>query len=368
MNKKKIGFKAFLNIGVCALFAGYYMHLVEEKLTHNIDFVDSIEKDYHSLADPFLGILKNAEGVSKVFYADNKGYATGYGFNPTQNTPEYNREILKFAQVDEKTIEIIVLNANKYRNSGNKTIPPELKAIHFTNDQINKMALFAQKSYEQDFAVVLKEKIEGKGITGASEKKLLTSYKQLPRNKKGVLTHMVYKVGVNNLRKYNTFFTHFIDYLGNPTVENKEIVASSFIYHYKDNGKDLLDTRVSKIHHDEFMKDIKDEPELAKQDSVVKPVVSDKEKWDSASKEVSKELNKAKNDKYDREHPSAVERIYKTEQNETVDQTEDTPVLEEEDDEGTMVVYNSESNVEVVTNITTNGTTSTKKVVLKFKN
>lgn len=48
------------------------------------------------IKDPFLSLLKRAEGFQKGFYADNKGYAVGYGYNPTQNSKEYNKSILDY--------------------------------------------------------------------------------------------------------------------------------------------------------------------------------------------------------------------------------------------------------------------------------
>ena len=50
------------------------------------------------------------------FYADNKGYAVGYGYNPTQNSKEYNKSILDYAGVDENTKQVILKNAEKYKN------------------------------------------------------------------------------------------------------------------------------------------------------------------------------------------------------------------------------------------------------------
>lgn len=189
------------------------------------------------------------------------------------------------------------------------------------------MAIFAKSSYEKDFYSVLKEKIEHKGYTGSKENDLLKSYKDLPENQKAVLIHMVYKVGCNNLKKYNTFFNNFINYLDHPTVENKEKVATQFIYHYKSQGKDLLDNRVSKIHYNEFMKDMPVEKVVAQtNDKVVTPINQDKplnddQKFVKAAKEVRQDMldnfsikhiwaylqkNKQENERYEQIHGSDI--------------------------------------------------------------
>lgn len=320
---KKVAFKAFKNLAICGLLLGYNIHLINEKIVHDQSFVESIKNDYQavssSLADCFINILKSAEGVSSSFYPDNKGYAVGYGFNPTQNTAQYNKSILEFAQVDPIIAKFIIEHANDYKNTQTKGIPEEFKNIKFTPEQINKMAIFAKQSYEKDFYSVLKEKIEHKGYNGAKEEKLLKSYQDLPSNQKAVLIHMVYKVGSNNLRKYNTFFSNFINYLDNPSVENKEKVATQFIYHYKSQGKDLLDNRVSKIHYQEFMRDIPVEKLVENVPAKPQPELSDKEKFDKATKEVRQDMldnfsikniwaylqkNKKENELYEKEHGS----------------------------------------------------------------
>lgn len=115
-SKKKIAFKAFKNLAIAGLLLSYNIHLINEKIVHDQSFVESITKDYEavssSISDCFIAVLKKAEGVSDKFYPDNKGYAVGYGFNPTQNTPEYNKAILEFAQVDPTVAQFIIDHAN----------------------------------------------------------------------------------------------------------------------------------------------------------------------------------------------------------------------------------------------------------------
>lgn len=144
---------------------------------------------------------------------------------------------------------------------------------------------------------VLTEKLERKNFSQDKEDKILKAYLNMPSNQKSVLIHMVYKVGSQNLRKYNNFFNSLINYLDNPTLENKEKVALQFVYHYKSNGKNLLDTRVSKIHYNEFMKDPPKEV-IENNNTIEKPTkkeeapktLTEKEKFDKAAEDVRKDI------------------------------------------------------------------------------
>lgn len=357
---KKLAFKAFKNLAICGLVLGYNIHLIHEKLENNIPIVESIKNDYEvvssTLSDSFVGLLKKAEGVSQKFYPDNKGYATGYGFNPTQNSPEYNRQILTFAEVNPETINFILKNANKYKDVQSKNVPEEFKQIKFTPEQINKMAIFAKVSYEKDFRTVLNEKLERKNFTKDKEDKILNNYLHMPSNQKSVLIHMVYKVGVKNLRKYNNFFNSLINYLDTPTLENKEKVALQFVYHYKSNGQTLLDTRVSKIHYKEFMK------EAPKEVIDVKPIkkedapksLTEEEKFNKAADDVRKDMLsnfsltniwnylKSNKEQYDKTHENENNNIVFTRNKSQPVETMEVQYSEEESDDDQLYLYNEE--------------------------
>ena len=258
-------FKCFIRLSVVIGGTMYYTHLVYQKEHQDIAMSQTINQDYdlltqagknlgNMIAEPFLALLGKAEGSSYKFYLDNKGFATGYGFNPTQNDANYNKAILKYADVDPRTIDTIVNISSKYKNTQLKAVPEELQNVSFSKKQIQKMAIFARKSYEQDFLIVFKEKMDAKHFSEQREKVLINRYQVLTDEQRAVLIHMTYKVGQPGLEHYNTFFSDFIKYLENPTTENQEKVANDFVYHYKQNGKVLVDTRVDNIHHDLFMK------------------------------------------------------------------------------------------------------------------
>lgn len=292
-------FKFFIKVGFVTVAASYYLHAVNEQIkkNDNPDIISSFEsvikQQYEFIKSPFLSLLSKAEGFEKSFYADNKGYAVGYGYNPTQNSQQYNKSILDYAGVDEATQQKILKNAEKYRNQDGGAVPKEFKDIKFTKEQLDKMAIYAQGSYEKSFYRVLSHKLDNKKIQGEKRIKIIKSYIELPENKKAVLIHMAYKVGEKNLEKYNNFFNNFILYLENPSEKNKEAVANSFTYKYAKNGKMLHDTRVEKIHHDLFMKDM---PKISQdinkkvEQKVHKKELSEKEKFDKAMKEVNEQI------------------------------------------------------------------------------
>lgn len=289
--------KAFVKLGVLTIAATYYFGAIQTQMKkdENVSVFSSIEEviknQYEAIKDPFLSLLKKAEGLDNKFYPDNKGYAVGYGYNPTQNSEDYNKSILDYAGVDQNTQEIILKNAGKYKNQNGSQVPEEFKHVKFTQDQLDKMALYAQQSYERSFFKVLNNKLDKKHIEKNDREKILSAYANLPENKKAVLIHMAYKVGEANLEKYNNFFNNFINYLENPTNENKIAVADSFTYKYAKNGVMLHDTRVEKIHHDLFMKEIpKKEIIVEHKTNSEKPKLTEQEKLQKAMKEVNQQI------------------------------------------------------------------------------
>lgn len=291
--KKKWFWKLSWKVTLIFMATGYYAHVLYDKAHFQASTSDVIAHDYNVIVAPFLNLLGKAEGNSSTFYADNKGYAIGYGFNPTQNSREYNQGILDFAKVDTKTAQTILDESGKYRNVSNqgKNVPEDLKNVHLSQDEINRMALYAQHSYEKSFMTVLQERMQAEGYSPEKIQKAVQEYQNLPDNQKAVLIHMTYKVGEPGLRKYHSFFHDFAIYLNNQTNENREKVANDFIYHYTSGKKVLLDTRVMKIHHDMFLEKPvyaqNHQDDSAKKD---KPItLTDSEKYLKASKEISEQ-------------------------------------------------------------------------------
>lgn len=292
--------KFFFKVGILGFAATYYFGAINNQMKkdENASLLTSIEdviKDqYDTIKDPFLNLLKRAEGFQKGFYADNKGYAVGYGYNPTQNSKEYNKSILDFAGVDENTKQVILKNADKYKNQNGGKVPEEFKTAKFTKEQLDKMAVYSQHTYERSFYRVLNQKLDAKQIEGNRRIKITKAYVELPQNKKAVLIHMSYKVGETNLTKYRNFFNNFINYLEDPSYKNKEAVANSFTYKFAKDGVMLNDTRVEKMHHDLFMKEMPKEDAVLEnkpiKTSVEKTKLTEKERMNKAMKEVNEQI------------------------------------------------------------------------------
>lgn len=370
-------FKCFLKLGVFSVAATYYFGAIHTQIENNekstiLSSIEEVIKDqYKNIKDPFLSLLKRAEGYKEEFYPDNKGYAVGYGYNPTQNSNQYNKSILDFAGVDDKTKEVVLKNSEKYRNENGGKVPQELREAKFTKEQLDKMAVYSQHTYERAFFRVLNHKLDVKKFNETKKIKILKAYTALAENKKAVLIHMTYKVGETNLKKYHNFFNSFINYLDNPSNENKETVGKAFTYKYAKNGVMLHDTRVEKLHHDLFIKEMPkiEIVENNKNNNIILKPMSNKEKlqlteqdkFNKAMKEVNQQitLNAAfellakavikANDKFsknsDKNNPQEVRPFYKEEV-----QEDNNENIDEDDEAGQY--YESSSDVQ---NIIING-------------
>ena len=302
--------KTMLRGSAIAALAAMYMHALHKQVDldeqarreEQDGYFYCVMKDgYDMFSDAFVDILHSAEGFSKKFYPDNKGVAVGYGYNPTQNSAEYNKGIMDFAGIDEATQALILKNAGKLRESDMGCVPEEFKGIRLTGEQINKMALYAKMTYEQDFLQVLQAKMEARGYGASAKQKALASYGRLPDNEKAVLVHMAYKVGRANLSKYEGFFGNFLAYLDNPTDENRKKVSEGFVYRYKKGGKMLTDDRVGRMHRTAFLgagakhgaKAGSGQAQLAKEAPAVPADagLTEDEKYAQASKEVAQMMS-----------------------------------------------------------------------------
>lgn len=196
----------------------------------------------------FTLLLETTEGKENKFYKDNRGIAIGYGWNPTQNTKEFNLKIAKALKLNKKETANIIKISNT--NSIN-AVPDFLKDFYLNNQQLSKIAEFTMERYEKEFLNVLKVKAEQKSQNYDLMK---AKYSQLPFNQQVVFIHMVYKVGATNLLKYDDFFDNIFAYFNNPTIKNLDVASNSFQYSYVDrNGTRRRDTRIEKTHQNFFV-------------------------------------------------------------------------------------------------------------------
>lgn len=213
---------------------------------------------FHSKTEAFLYLINVAEGVSNKFYLDNIGIATAYGWNPTRNTTVFNTQVSKAMGLNSseiKSIQSISNDFNSFINVNNKNtklqqvqfIPKQLKNTVLTQKQINNNALFMLQFYEKEFIKTLEIKAKERHYDFS---KALTFYNSMPSNQQVVMIHMVYKLGLSGLLKYNNFFDHLFNYFEQPTNVNFKKISSNFEYTYKSrDGQTINDDKVVKIHN-----------------------------------------------------------------------------------------------------------------------
>lgn len=229
----------------------------------NINSVDNDVVQYHMLSslfqskdEAFRKLLFITEGESKVFYKDNSGIATLYGWNPTKNSKEFNLQLAKELGLNKKERDAIeAISANP----SIQDVPANLKGIVFSKWHLKKSVHFMLNFYEQEFFKVLKVKANEKNKDYDT---LLEQYEELPFNQQAVLIHMIYKVGATNLLKYNQFFDTLFAYMDNPSSRHLKDISKSFEYSYKTRNGDILrDTRIEKKHESFFSDCLNDQPQ-----------------------------------------------------------------------------------------------------------
>lgn len=203
---------------------------------------------FKNKSQAFLNLLKKTEGVAHKFTLDNIGIAAAYGWNPTRNTQEFNKNVAQNIGLSRKETKII---AEISADTGSKKkpvqyVPKQLKKTVLTQEQMNKSAIFMMNFYEDEFLKVLKIKARQKQ---EDTEKVVSFYKNLPNNQQVVMIHMAYKVGTSGLLKYNQFFNNLFVYMNQPTEDNFTRIAPNFEYSYKTrDDRNIHDTKVENIH------------------------------------------------------------------------------------------------------------------------
>jgi GH24 family phage-related lysozyme (muramidase) len=199
--------------------------------------VENVTKSvFKSKKEAFISLLGVTEGKSPIFYKDNLGIATAYGWNPTKNKKEFNVEIAKdigMTASQVKTIEKIS------ENNRVQSVPSNLKDVVLTDKQVKKSAEVMMVYYEKEFLNVLNRKC--KQLNKDCEL-YEAKYHELPANQQAVMIHMAYKVGTPNLLKYNQFFIGLFKYMDNPSEKNLQIIKDNLEYSFK--------TRKGEVKHD----------------------------------------------------------------------------------------------------------------------
>lgn len=221
-------------------------HNIISAYSHRQQYKHTISSAFRNKKEAFTKLLFVAEGKSKIFYKDNIGVATAYGWNPTTNPKEFNLPIAKAMGFNTKEQKAIAdISASPARRPISY-VPASLKKIILSDKQLKQSAAIMMVEYEKEFINVLKVKARQKN---QDFDKLMDGYELLPNNQQAVLLHMTYKVGAHNLLKYNQFFDHLFKYINHPTQKNMQLVSNNFEYNYKTkDGQKVRDTRVEKKH------------------------------------------------------------------------------------------------------------------------
>lgn len=198
---------------------------------------------FESKTEAFLNILRITEGKSNKFYHDNKGVATAYGWNPTRNSKEFNKEVAQAIGLPKKATKVI---EEISANPSVKYVPKQLKNTVLSDKQVYKSAVFMMDFYERQFIKVLRRQALQKGYSPTKAEKF---YYSMPYNQQAVMMHMAYKLGNAGLSKYNNFFGKLFTYMENPNERNFKRISHELEYTYVDRkGDTIRDTKAEDTH------------------------------------------------------------------------------------------------------------------------
>lgn len=187
----------------------------------------------------FVNILEKTENFSEVFYKDNEGIAIAYGWNISKNNKEFNEKLstlLNFSLADKKLIV-------DYSNKNIKEVPVSLQQITIKKADSLKIVNYMYYFYLDEFTTIL----VNKSLDTSMIEKFDNKFNE---EEKAVFAHMAYKLGKNNLAKYNKFYSQLIYMLNSdkPTRQDYHNLAQEISYSFRYNGKMIVDEKVQKIH------------------------------------------------------------------------------------------------------------------------
>ncbi|MBY0292200.1 MAG: hypothetical protein K2W92_02795 [Alphaproteobacteria bacterium] len=164
----------------------------------------------------FHSLVMTSEGFVNRPYRDNMGWALAYGWNITMNGQSANRAYATKAGLDKSTVEKI---AQISIAKGGK---PNLEATPQPGININP---------QQGLVIVdeMKKPSEAAAIAwlGAS------TWDKLKPNQHAVLVDHFYRLGGGGAKQYTTMQKAVKAYAVNPTEENSQKVAQTFVYKYR---------------------------------------------------------------------------------------------------------------------------------------
>lgn len=208
----------------------------------------------------FLSLAALAEGYRKNPYSDNKGIATGLGYNASMQTKKTNRLIFSMITKDDAVISSAVnLTGVMSMQEANAN---DIKRIKIAPQQAAQITQMMSYEFREPMPQIIGEhakltsakarkEMQEKSLTPSAYGKMLLD--ELKPNERDSMIYHVYKVGAGGFSKYKGLMSAVIDYRYNNTTAQADKVASHFTYKYTINGVVKEDTRASGLITNMFL-------------------------------------------------------------------------------------------------------------------
>ncbi|HCB1595199.1 TPA: hypothetical protein MYP09_001413 [Citrobacter farmeri] len=164
----------------------------------------------------FHSLVMTSEGYVSHPYRDNLGWALGYGWNITMNGQSANRTYAAKAGLDKPTTEKIAVMGIAKGGKPNLEANPQ-PGIAITQPQALSVVDQMRKPCEE--AAI--------NWIGSD------AWKKLKPNQQAVLIDHFYRLGIGGAKQFTTMQKAVKTYAANPTEENSQKVAQTFVYKYR---------------------------------------------------------------------------------------------------------------------------------------
>lgn len=208
----------------------------------------------------FLSLAAVAEGYRKNPYSDNKGIATGLGYNASMQTKTTNKQIFSMITKDNSVVNSAI-NLTGVMSMGEAN-PADINKIKIAPQQAAQITQMMSYVFAEPMARIIGEQakltsakaraeMKEKSLTPESYGQLLL--KELKSNERDTLVYHNYKVGSGGFSKYKGLIASLVEYRYNNTITQADKVASHFTYKYTLNGVVKEDTRASGLITNMFL-------------------------------------------------------------------------------------------------------------------
>lgn len=201
-----------------------------------------------------------AEGYRKNPYSDNKGIATGLGYNASMQTKSTNKQIFSMITKDISVIQSAVnLTGIMSMSQAN---PSDINKIKIAPQQAAQITQMMSYVFSEPMGKIIGDQAKltsAKARAEMKEKSLTTEaygqllLNELKKNEKDTLVYHNYKVGSGGFAKYKGLISALVEYRYNNSIAQADKVASHFTYKYTLNGVMKEDTRASGLITNMFL-------------------------------------------------------------------------------------------------------------------